>query len=68
MKGATIPKKRYIGLIFGIDYNIGLFTAKAQIENMIAVIKLNGTTTKVIIRINGINIISPALELFSVAT
>ena len=57
-----------MGLIFGIDNNIGLFTTIAQIENMIAVIKLKGTTTKVIIRINGINIMSPALEIFSIAT
>ena len=68
MKGATIPKKRYIGLILGIYNNIGLLTTKAQIENMIAVIKSKGTTTKVIIRINGINIMSPTLELFSIAT
>ena len=59
-----MPKNRYIGFRFGIENNIGLLTIKAQMEKIKDVKKLKGTTTRVIININGIKMISPALELF----
>ena len=53
-----------MGFKSGIENNIGLFTIKAQREKTNDVKKLKGTTTSVIISINGKKMISPELELF----